>query len=211
MSAQWIWSGDDAGYDDYREARHEFTLTDAQLTQVRRGGRIELSITADALYQVWINGRMLGHGPAKSARGTRSVDAYDLAAQVAPGKNRVDVLVLNLGAGNMCYCMAKPGLRFDVRLDDEVLAASGPETLMRPSRSHDKPTVRRWMLPCIEDVDAGAAAGEWTPANVVERDLALYPRRVPLPTREPLRNTSQASSALMNNLASPTSAGTLNG
>jgi alpha-L-rhamnosidase len=186
MSAQWIWSGDDAGYDDYREARHEFTLTDDQLTQVRRGGRIELSITADALYQVWINGRMLGHGPAKSAKGTRGIDTYDLARQAVPGVNRLDVLALNLGAGNMCYCMGKPGLLFEVRLDDDLLAASGPETLMRPSRSRDKPTVRRWMLPCIEDVDAGAAAGEWAPASVVERDLALYPRRVPLPTREPL-------------------------
>ena len=51
MNAQWIWSGDEAGYDDYREAWHEFTLTDEQLAQVREGERIELSITADALWQ----------------------------------------------------------------------------------------------------------------------------------------------------------------
>ncbi len=186
MTAQWIWSGNDAGYDDYREAWHAFALTDEQLVQVRRGGRIALSISADALYQVWINGQMLGHGPAKSAKGTRGIDTYDLARQVVPGVNRLDVLALNLGAGNMCYCMGKPGLLFEVRLDDDLLAASGPETLMRPSRSRDKPTVRRWMLPCIEDVDAGAVADDWRPASVVERALELYPRRVPLPTREPL-------------------------
>jgi hypothetical protein len=186
MTAPWIWSGDEAGYDDYREARHQFTLTDDQVAQVRKGGCIELSITADALYQVWINGRMLGHGPAKSAKGTRGVDVYDLAAQVASGLNRLDVLVLNLGAGTMCYCMGKPGLRFEVRLDEEVLAASGPQTLMRASRSHQRPTVRRWMLPCIEDVDAAAPSDAWVPASVVERALALYPRRVPLPAREPL-------------------------
>jgi len=184
--AAWIWSGTEAGYDDYREARHEFTLNDEHLAQLREGRRIELLITADALYQVWINGQMLGHGPAKSAKGARGVDAYDLAGHVAAGTNRLDVLVLNLGAGNMCYFMDKPGLRFDVRLDEAILAASGPETLMRASRSRQRPTVRRWMLPCIEDVDAGTTADEWAPASVVERDLALYPRRVPLPTREPL-------------------------
>jgi alpha-L-rhamnosidase len=184
--ARWIWSGDEAGYNDYREARHDFTLTDAQLAQTRRGGRIGLSITADALYQVWINGQMLGHGPAKSAKGTRGVDAYDLTGRVSAGRNRLDVLVLNLGAGNMCYCMGQPGLRFEVRFDDEVLAASGPETLMRASRSRRRPTVRRWMLPCIEDVEAAAPADEWGAARVVERDLELYARRVPLPTREPL-------------------------
>ena len=41
---------------------------------------------------------MLGHGQAKSAQGTRGVDVYDLTDHVAPGTNRLDVMVLHLGA-----------------------------------------------------------------------------------------------------------------
>lgn len=178
--AQWIWSGPEDGYNDFRQVRHDFTLAAAP-------PGAELWITADALYQVWLNGRVLGHGPAKSAEGTRGVDVYDLAGVLTAGSNRLEALALNLGAGNMCYCPGKPGLRFEIRLGNgEVVAASGPETLIRPDPARARPTVRRWMLPCIEDVDAVAAAGPWAPATIVERALRLYPRRVPLPTREPL-------------------------
>lgn len=186
MNAQWIWSSNEVGYDDYREAQHSFVLSGEQFSALREGSRISLSITADALYQVWINGQMLGHGPAKSAKGTRSVDTYDLTGQVVQGVNQLEVLVLNLGAGNMTYCMDKPGLRFEVLLNEDTIAASGRDTLMRKSRSRQKTTVRRWMLPCIEDVDANTSEEDWAPATIVERKLTLYPRRVPLPTREPL-------------------------
>jgi alpha-L-rhamnosidase len=178
--AQWIWSGPADGYNDFRQVRHDFTLAAAP-------PEAELWITADALYQVWLNGRMLGHGPAKSAEGTRGVDGYDVAGVLTAGSNRLEALALNLGAGTMCYCPGKPGLRFEIRLGTgEVVAASGPETLMRPDPARTRLTVRRWMLPCIEDVNAAAPAGAWAPATVVERALRLYPRRVPLPTREPL-------------------------
>ena len=30
MNAQWIWSGNEAAYDDYREAQHSFVLNDEQ-------------------------------------------------------------------------------------------------------------------------------------------------------------------------------------
>ncbi len=184
--AKWVWSGDEHGYNDYRQARHHFEVTAGQFTATKAGKAVELFITADALYQVWINGQVLGHGPAKSAKGTRGVDRYDLSASVVAGTNRLDLLVLNLGAGTMCYCPAAPGLRFEVRLGDEILAASGKATRMHADPQRQQRTVRRMILPCIEDIDATATAGDWEPATEVERELTLYPRRVPLPTREPL-------------------------
>jgi alpha-L-rhamnosidase len=183
--AKWIWSGAEDGHNDYRQARHEFVLSAEQVDAAgMRGAR--LFITADALYQVRLNGRMLGAGPAKAAQGTRGVDSYEVSSLLTAGANTLEVVVLNIGVGTMTYCPGLPGLRFEIRIGDEVLAASGPETRMRLDRRRRNDTVRRWIQPCIEDFDASCPEEEWEAAALVDRDLTLYPRRVPLPTREAL-------------------------
>lgn len=182
--AQWIWSGDEQGYNDYRQAEHRFTVSEAAYTALRHGAAAELHITADALYQVWLNGSSLGHGPAKSAKGRRSVDTYDLAAWLRHGENVLEIVVLALGAGNMCYCFGLPGLIFEIAVAKQVVAASGTQTRMRKDRRRRQDTVRRWILPCVEDFNAGIPLEAWLPAKVVQRSTLLYPRRVPLPTRE---------------------------
>ncbi|MGI5869510.1 MAG: alpha-L-rhamnosidase [Kiritimatiellia bacterium] len=183
--AKWIWSGAEDGYNDFRQARHAFALTAAQAAAAARDGA-RLRITADALYQARLNGHRLGFGPAKSAQGTRGVDPYEVSGLLAEGGNVLEVVVLNIGVGTMTYCPGKPGLRFEIRIGDETVAASGTETQMRIDRRRRSDTVRRWILPCIEDFNAAGVEAEWEAAVVVERNLALYPRRVPLPTREAL-------------------------
>ncbi len=179
MQGQWIWSGRADGHNDWRQVRHAFEVAG-------RPSRGELSITADALYQVWLNGRMIGHGPAKSAKGSRGIDRYDISGLLTPGNNLLEALVLNIGTGTMCYCPGEPGLCFDVVVDGHLVATSGRETLMRPDPARRSDTVRRWMLPCLEDVDAAVEAEAWQAAEIVERKLALYARRVPPASRQPL-------------------------
>ena len=85
--AKWIWDRSDRkAYHHYIQARREFSVTTSQLATVA-----ELLITADAYYQVWINGQVVGHGPAKSAHGRRSVDTYDLSPFLHVGENILEV------------------------------------------------------------------------------------------------------------------------
>lgn len=184
--AQWVWHGDQQGYNDYRDVLHVFELTADQLAQQNQGTGIQLWITADALYQVWINGQMLGHGPAKSAKGTRGVDCYDITPMLLTGENQFQAVVLNIGTGTMCYLHDLPGICFELRQGNHVIAASGKQTRMRISSQRRQQTVRRWIMPCIEDVDASICEHPWQQADVVDRTLQLYPRRVPLPTRQSL-------------------------
>ncbi|MAX24317.1 MAG: alpha-L-rhamnosidase [Phycisphaeraceae bacterium] len=184
--AYWIWHGDEHGNNDYRELQQSFEITSRQLEQMNAGQAVTLWITADALYQVWINGHMLGHGPAKSAKGTRGVDRYDISPFLVEGENRLDAVVLNIGTGTMCYLHGLPGVCFEVCQNEQVLVASGHQTRMRTAVGRKRQTVRRWILPCLEDVNADVPDEPWQFATAVDRSMKLYRRRVPLPTREPL-------------------------
>lgn len=103
--ARWIWDDSDrSGYHYYLRARKMF--------RARVGESATLQITADANYQVWLNGRIVGDGPAKSAEGRRSVDSYETTPHLVNGKNQLDVLVLSIGVGTMTYYHAPVGLIF---------------------------------------------------------------------------------------------------
>jgi alpha-L-rhamnosidase len=184
--ARWIWhDGDPAAYHDYVRFRREFSIRPEQLRKLRRGGRVFLRLTAESLYQGWVNGRVFGHGPAKSAEGRRSVDAYDITSFLTEGENSIELLVLGIGVGTMTTCAGEAGLIFQIEgLGRPIL--SDASTLLRREASRSHKTVRRWVLPCLEDVDMTAPESRWIPATVVERSVRIYPRRVPLPSREAL-------------------------
>ncbi|HSI09392.1 MAG TPA: alpha-L-rhamnosidase C-terminal domain-containing protein [Rariglobus sp.] len=177
---RWIWhAGSRGGYHDYNRFRQEFVGP--------KTGSARLLITADAYYQVWLNGQVVGHGPAKSAAGRRSVDAYDVTAFLRPGANVLEVLVLGLGVGTMTHCLGEAGLIFELKSEGEPVVWSGGRTRVRPEAMRRRPTVRRWILPGVEDVDAAAAGVEdWSAATVVESGAQLYARRVSMPLREPV-------------------------
>jgi alpha-L-rhamnosidase len=191
-SGDWIWFGATDGVNDYREFCHEFAANVATATLV---------ITADAMYQVWLNGAIIGHGPAKSAEGKRSVDTYELSDLRTDEANTLDIVVLAIGSGTMTYCLGDPGLRFEVLAEDKVIAASGTDTLGRIDRRRNLHTVRRWFMPCLEDFDHAATPDAWQAVAVVERDCELYARRVPLPSRDerrPMRLVMSAYVAVPN-------------
>ncbi|MBP6507653.1 MAG: alpha-L-rhamnosidase [Opitutaceae bacterium] len=183
---RWVWhAGSREAYHDYHRFRQDFLGPKA--------GPVSLLITADANYQVWLNGQMVGHGPAKSAAGRRSVDAYDVTAFLRPGVNSIEVLVLGLGIGTMTYCPGEAGLIFELTAAGRSLARSGGRTRVRSEAARQRPTVRRWILPGVEDVDATAKPGAWRAATIVQSTAQLYPRRVSLPTREPVYPRRQVS------------------
>ncbi|HAU39091.1 MAG TPA: alpha-L-rhamnosidase [Phycisphaerales bacterium] len=137
---------------------------------------------------MWLNGSVVGHGPSKSAEGMRFVDEYDVTPLLRQGENLLEVLALSLGVSTMTYCLADAGLIFELDVNGQKIA-SDEKTLVRPDPRRRRRTVRRWILPCLEDVDATVEPEDeksWSPAMVVDRQVELCPRRVPLPSRQAL-------------------------
>jgi len=102
--ARWIWSS-------RATQRHNNFVCFRRMVDV--GGPLksgELHITADARYEVWINGNWVGHGPARSWVEPWSVDTYDLSSYLVPGKNVIAVLVQDIGVGTFQYTRCEPGL-----------------------------------------------------------------------------------------------------
>lgn len=182
--AQWIWDRTDRmAYHHYLQARRRFTITQPQLTKTPA-----LLITASSYYQCYLNGKVVGHGPAKSAHGRRSVDRYDLRPYLATGENELLIVALSVGAGTMTGACEPAGLIYEIQLGSKSIV-SDKQTQVRTDPTRTKPTARRWILPCVEDVDAAGLAKRsgWKPATVVDNSgVNLYARRVPLPSREVL-------------------------
>jgi hypothetical protein len=185
-AARWIWDDSDRwAYHHYVQARRKFRLTTAELDRVAAGGRAHLTITADAYYQARLNGRVIGAGPAKSAESRRSVDTWDIATFLLVGDNELDITALGLGVGTMTYCPAEAGLIFELDVAGSRIP-SDAQTLVRPHPGRQRRTARRWMLPCLEDIDGASKPEAWRAASVLTKDIGLYARRVPLPTRQAL-------------------------
>lgn len=87
-NAKWIWDNGDRGkYNYYLRAKKPFFFS----KECKK--KATLLITAEAYYQVWINGRTVGHGPSKSAEGARAVDCYEVGEFLNEGQNLLEVLV----------------------------------------------------------------------------------------------------------------------
>ena len=61
-TARWIWDHNDRwSYHHYVQARRRFALDQLVWQEIASGRGAHLRITADAYYQVWLNGRIVGH------------------------------------------------------------------------------------------------------------------------------------------------------
>ncbi|MFH1496475.1 MAG: alpha-L-rhamnosidase C-terminal domain-containing protein [Verrucomicrobiota bacterium] len=158
------------------------------LARLQRERGAVLLITAETYYQAWVNGICLGHGPAKSPDGERFIDSYDLSAPglLRSGENILEILVHAAGTGTMNSIHAPAGLLFAVTLPDGRVIPSDAETRVCTDRQRGHRTVRRWIFPCIEDIDADSAEGPWTPACIIKKTARLLPRPVALPSRRPI-------------------------
>lgn len=192
IKSRWIWDASDprgivpSNLLFYRE----FEISAALLNEIRLSGEASLGITADSYYQVWINGKTLGHGPAKSPEGERFADTYDLSIPglLCEGHNRLEVLVHALGVGSMSACPGPAGLIFEIVLPGGRIIPSDASTRTQPDPRRCKRTVRRWIMPEIEDVDATQSVDPalWCPATPVESPARLVPRPIAAPSRTPL-------------------------
>ena len=102
-AARWIWTAQPTPpHNAFVCFRREF--------EAGESADARLQITADARYEVWVNGQWLGHGPIRSWPSPWPVDQYDLTGITRNGVNVVAVLVQDLGISTFQYLRDNPGL-----------------------------------------------------------------------------------------------------
>ena len=157
----------------------------------RNGNGARLRLTARTTYRAWINGQLLGYGPARSAHGHMRVDEWPLTGLTA-GPH---VIAIEVNAANVPHYAATdehPLLQAEVEVDGDIVAATGDDTwqalipgercqrVARLSRQRAfaeayrlTPESSAWRSP------AGASFMS-LPVDVVAQPVML-PRRVPYP------------------------------
>src|SRR5688500_16412394 len=99
---------------------------------------VPTSLTADSRYVLWVNGREVGRGPARSQPFRQRYDSHDLAPYLVPGANVVAILVTYYGEATSFWQPAPAGastdavLVFEARLGDGEL---GSDDQWRAQRS----------------------------------------------------------------------------
>ena len=95
--ASWIWT-------DQADRPFHNIVCFRRVFQTVSGVRdAQLRITADARYEVWLNGQRLGFGPPRAYDSPWPVDEYDLRGLLRPGKNVLAVLVQDWGLSTFQY------------------------------------------------------------------------------------------------------------
>jgi hypothetical protein len=181
--AEWVWRVEPTGCNDYAEFAHAFEVAE-DVSISRADGT--LMISADSAYQVWLNGAMIGHGPAKSAGGQRAVDVYNVTHRLRAGQNTLLVLACNYGTHTSTYCVGPAGVCFRLSWNGGAIF-SGTETLARKAAGPRANVPRRGALGFCEDFDAAAEPSEWAPVDIVSRPATLIERPVSHPARTPAR------------------------
>lgn len=107
---RWIWLSKGA-----REA-NQIACFRRTLNLQTKPRTAKLRITADARYEIYLNGEFLGHGPARGWPSVWSVDEYEIGSLLRAGRNMIAVMVIHWGISTFQYLNAEPGLLAEIDL-----------------------------------------------------------------------------------------------
>lgn len=159
------------------------------------GKKVVLRLAAQALYRCHVNGRFVGHGPARAGHGFYRVDEWDITAFLASGANVVALEVAGYNA-NSYYLLDLPSfLQAEVLAEGKVVASTAgagarfeaavlAERVQKVARySFQRTFTELWRLaPDWADWRA-KADGRFSPVRcAVVESKRLLPRGVPYPT-----------------------------
>jgi len=104
--ANWIWcKGEKSPRNFYLYARKEVEIP----APVERA---EFNCTADSRYQLFINGKLVGRGPARSDPRWQSYDTYEVSSYLHTGKNLIGALIHHYGVSTASYIPGRGGFLF---------------------------------------------------------------------------------------------------
>ncbi|MBW3635100.1 MAG: glycoside hydrolase family 78 protein [Armatimonadetes bacterium] len=189
----WIWGAENA-----RE-HNRFVRFRRRLTVTGAVSNATLKITADARYEVWINGNWIGNGPPRSWPSPWPVDEYDIGAHLREGENLVAVRVHHFGIGTFQYLHNEAGLRCELNWSDQNGAHFVGSDASWSCHDDERFAARVPRISCQqgweEQFDAREENGDWTRdlegfdwplARVLEEDPhpILEARTIPFLTQE---------------------------
>src|SRR5437867_2474401 len=91
--AKWIWDSGEANPTNY------FLMLRKNFRIESRPGSATLHVTSANRYKLFVNGKYVGRGPARSDPRWKSYDSYDVAHYLNAGRNTIAVLAYHYGPG----------------------------------------------------------------------------------------------------------------
>ena len=89
------------------------------------GDRTFLRVTGSSLYRIYLNGKFIGHGPARGPRDYYRVDEWELGRSSLNNKNVIAIEVVGYNINSYYLLDQPPFLQAEVISDGTVLAATG--------------------------------------------------------------------------------------
>ena len=175
-----IWSeSESAGRNQYRFFRYNLDLAD-------RPDSGSISVFADTRYRLYLNGKILGHGPCRFKKHAPLSDTYDLVkAGMRAGRNTIAIVVCSYGDGTFISDSSTGGLiaagfaivdgreiNFSTKHGWKVSTATG--------YAPDQPLMS-FALGMMEDQDTRLVPADWMEPSF---DDSLWPDAVPVLCRE---------------------------
>lgn len=144
------------------------------------GEKAEITIAADAIYRVYVNGKFAHHGPQRSGKGFWRVDMCDITPFLEKGINNIQVKVLTYGVESFEFVLQEPFLQAEVFLNGMSVLATGKDFLCRRDESKEQFVERyAFQRPFIEVWNLPATYSE--ELELVEKTVKTYPRTAPYP------------------------------
>ncbi|MHB9023091.1 MAG: family 78 glycoside hydrolase catalytic domain [Armatimonadota bacterium] len=176
---KWIWTENVAADRNvYALFRRSFTLASP--------GSLQLHITADSQYALYIDGRMHTRGPARAPLDYYLYDTVDVPLDA--GSHCLAVLVHHVGESNACMMLGRPGLLVDAVVQNaeiQVDLSSGSDWRCQHA------TAWRKELPCLlshfgfwEDCTLAQLPAGWTLADFAD-DAWMAPVTIGTPPCAP--------------------------
>lgn len=201
--ACWIWEDEAANpVDAYCLFRKTFPVPGGGASSAT------LRISADTRYKLFLNGRFVGHGPARSSSRHQTVDVRDVAEYLKPGENVLGVVVAHFGVGTCFSLRGRAGLLAELTVGEGADSfAVGTDATWRVHHAPHLPGADRmsvqlpfpevydtereprgWMEPGFDDsgwpcARVVAAPGEEPWPGLAERDIPFQAYRTVLPER----------------------------
>ncbi len=135
-----VWIGSAHPF-DLHEVYHDFR---SRLVQGKAGDEVELLISADSRYKLWLNGTFINRGPARSYPHTQSFDRINLSSAWRDGNNVIAVQVYQPGYSHFSYVhRAAAGMLASLIVNGEQALVSDASWHVRRNRtfSSDVPRV----------------------------------------------------------------------
>lgn len=125
--AKWIWAHTEERADEFVRFTETFRTS---------GKAVSVDISCDSNYELYVNGKLAAFGQFSDYPYYKVFDRVDITKFCHEGENRLQLLVWYYGCVCFTYYKGLPGVIFEVSEEDQVLAASGKNTLCRVANDY---------------------------------------------------------------------------